>query len=180
MATSERIREVAKLAIADPAELKLLVVSACGSHPTSPVKVTDLLLNMMKRAVGGDLDAMVSQHAATTVAKCGLSGAACEPPMHTPVMARYSVAWPAYNDGHEAVMMQSVSAPGMRHAAATHAYRPHACMHTPGGPLPDPRKARRDRGGAAGQGLCRIQGVYDGPGLGHHQHQGDASGNGHW
>ena len=35
-------------------ERKLVVVSAMGSHPTSPVKVTDLLLNMIAKAVSRD------------------------------------------------------------------------------------------------------------------------------
>jgi len=50
MAMADRIRDVAKLVIADPADSKLVVVSAMGSHPTSPIKVTDLILNMIKRA----------------------------------------------------------------------------------------------------------------------------------
>lgn len=54
MATADRVRDVAKLVINDPAEGKLVVVSAMGSHPTSPTKVTDLLLNMIKRASNSD------------------------------------------------------------------------------------------------------------------------------
>lgn len=50
MAMADRIRDVAKLVISDPADSKLVVVSAMGSHPTSPIKVTDLILNMIKRA----------------------------------------------------------------------------------------------------------------------------------
>ncbi len=50
MAAAERINEVAQLVADDPAEHKLVVVSAMGSHPTSPVKVTDLLLNMIAKA----------------------------------------------------------------------------------------------------------------------------------
>lgn len=33
---------------------KLVVVSAMGSHPSSPVKVTDLLLNMIRKAAARD------------------------------------------------------------------------------------------------------------------------------
>ncbi|KAG1680976.1 hypothetical protein FOA52_009935 [Chlamydomonas sp. UWO 241] len=71
MATAERMAAVAQLAIDDPAKSKLVVVSACGSHATSPVKVTDLLLNMMTRAVAGDKNAFEdlskirAKHAAT-------------------------------------------------------------------------------------------------------------------
>ncbi len=50
MAAAERISEVAQLVADDPAEQTLVVVSAMGSHPTSPVKVTDLLLNMIAKA----------------------------------------------------------------------------------------------------------------------------------
>ncbi|CAL8471282.1 g10824 [Coccomyxa elongata] len=50
VAAAERISEVAQLVADDPAEQKLVVVSAMGSHPTSPVKVTDLLLNMIAKA----------------------------------------------------------------------------------------------------------------------------------
>lgn len=50
MAAAERISEVAQLVADDPAEQKLVVVSAMGSHPSSPVKVTDLLLNMIAKA----------------------------------------------------------------------------------------------------------------------------------
>jgi aspartokinase len=50
VAAAERISEVAQLVVDDPAEQKLVVVSAMGSHPSSPVKVTDLLLNMVAKA----------------------------------------------------------------------------------------------------------------------------------
>lgn len=50
VAAAERISEVAQLVADDPADRKLVVVSAMGSHPTSPVKVTDLLLNMVAKA----------------------------------------------------------------------------------------------------------------------------------
>lgn len=56
MATAQRIHDVAKLVLDDPADSKVVVVSAMGSHPTSPVKVTDLLLNMIKRAAQQDDD----------------------------------------------------------------------------------------------------------------------------
>lgn len=54
MATAQRIRDIAKLVIADPSEGKVVVVSAMGSDPASPLKVTDLLLNMIKRASSSD------------------------------------------------------------------------------------------------------------------------------
>ena len=50
VAAAERISEVAQLIAEDEAEQKLVVVSAMGSHPSSPVKVTDLLLNMVAKA----------------------------------------------------------------------------------------------------------------------------------
>lgn len=50
VAAAERISEVAQLVADDPAEQRLVVVSAMGSHPSSPVKVTDLLLNMIAKA----------------------------------------------------------------------------------------------------------------------------------
>ena len=50
LAAAERIREAAQLIVNEPAECKLVVVSAMGSHPSSPVKVTDLLLNMVAKA----------------------------------------------------------------------------------------------------------------------------------
>ena len=68
MAMADRIRDVAKLVISDPADSKLVVVSAMGSHPTSPIKVTDLILNMIKRASEqdnaflGDLDKLQEKH----------------------------------------------------------------------------------------------------------------------
>ncbi|KAK9838066.1 hypothetical protein WJX74_011058 [Apatococcus lobatus] len=51
VATADRIREAANL-IASGAEQgqQVVVVSAMGSHPTSPLKVTDLLLKMVDRA----------------------------------------------------------------------------------------------------------------------------------
>ena len=50
MAAAERIRSAAQLIIDEPAQQKMVVVSAMGSHPSSPVKVTDLLLNMVAKA----------------------------------------------------------------------------------------------------------------------------------
>lgn len=50
VAAAERIREAAQLIVDEPAQCKLVVVSAMGSHPSSPVKVTDLLLNMVAKA----------------------------------------------------------------------------------------------------------------------------------
>jgi aspartokinase/homoserine dehydrogenase 1 len=54
MASAERIRGAAKLIADDPAEGKVVVVSAMGSTPDSPVKVTDLILNMVAKAAKQD------------------------------------------------------------------------------------------------------------------------------
>ena len=50
VATAARIREAAQLVCNDLADQKVVVVSAMGSHPTSLVKVTDVLLNMVAKA----------------------------------------------------------------------------------------------------------------------------------
>ena len=50
VAASERIRDAAQLIVNESAQFKLVVVSAMGSHPSSPLKVTDLLLNMVAKA----------------------------------------------------------------------------------------------------------------------------------
>ena len=50
VAAAERIRSAAQLIMEQPAAQKMVVVSAMGSHPTSPVKVTDLLINMVAKA----------------------------------------------------------------------------------------------------------------------------------
>ena len=50
VAAAERIQAAAQLVVDEPAAQKLVVVSAMGSHPSSPVKVTDLLLNMVAKA----------------------------------------------------------------------------------------------------------------------------------
>ena len=50
VAAAERISAAAKLIMEEPAQQKLVVVSAMGSHPSSPFKVTDLLLNMVAKA----------------------------------------------------------------------------------------------------------------------------------
>jgi aspartokinase/homoserine dehydrogenase 1 len=54
MATGERIRAAAQFVIDDPAENKFVIVSALGSKPGNPLKVTDLLLNMIKKASQSD------------------------------------------------------------------------------------------------------------------------------
>ena len=54
MAAAERIKAAAELIIKEPGNAKVVVVSAMGSHPTSPLKVTDLLLNMISRASKSD------------------------------------------------------------------------------------------------------------------------------
>lgn len=51
VATAERINEIVEfLKENDDSPSKVAVVSAMGSHPTSPTKVTDLLLNMVSKA----------------------------------------------------------------------------------------------------------------------------------
>lgn len=50
MASADRIREAAQLICSDMAEHRVVVVSAMGSHPSSLVKVTDVLLNMVSKA----------------------------------------------------------------------------------------------------------------------------------
>ncbi|DBA71735.1 TPA: Bifunctional aspartokinase/homoserine dehydrogenase 1, chloroplastic [Trebouxia sp. C0005] len=50
VASADRIREAAQLVCSDLAEQKVVVVSAMGSHPTSLIKVTDVLLNMVAKA----------------------------------------------------------------------------------------------------------------------------------
>jgi hypothetical protein len=58
MATADRIRAAAELVIsttnATPGAATCVVVSAMGSHPTTPAKVTDLILNMIKKAAKQD------------------------------------------------------------------------------------------------------------------------------
>ncbi len=54
MAAAERIRAAAELILKEPGECKVVVVSAMGSHPTSPAKVTDLILDMIRRAAKQD------------------------------------------------------------------------------------------------------------------------------
>lgn len=50
VASAPRIDDIARWLVEDNAPSKVAVVSAMGSHPTSPVKVTDLLLNMVSKA----------------------------------------------------------------------------------------------------------------------------------
>jgi len=54
MATAARIRDVAALMVKDIPDQRVVVVSAMGSAPGQPVKVTDLILNMIKRAAAKD------------------------------------------------------------------------------------------------------------------------------
>lgn len=53
VASPDRIREVATLMLKGEQQ-RVMVVSAMGSHPSSPVKVTDLLLNMVAKAARQD------------------------------------------------------------------------------------------------------------------------------
>ncbi len=52
MANADRIRAAAELMVSTvgPDASTCVVVSAMGSHSSSPVKVTDLILNMIKKA----------------------------------------------------------------------------------------------------------------------------------
>lgn len=52
MANADRIRAAAEVMVSTvgPDASTCVVVSAMGSHPSSPVKVTDLILNMIKKA----------------------------------------------------------------------------------------------------------------------------------
>jgi aspartokinase len=51
VASAQRISDIADYLLAtDPAGHKLVVVSAMGAHPDSPLKVTDLLINMVAKA----------------------------------------------------------------------------------------------------------------------------------
>jgi bifunctional aspartokinase / homoserine dehydrogenase 1 len=54
VAAATRIEEAARYLVSEPGNSKLVVVSAMGSHPTSPVKVTDLLINMVTKAANQD------------------------------------------------------------------------------------------------------------------------------
>jgi hypothetical protein len=58
MANADRIKAVSQLMLADASQ-KVVVVSAMGSHPTSPIKVTDLILNMIKKAANQDAGFLV-------------------------------------------------------------------------------------------------------------------------
>ena len=71
VAAAERIRAAAQLVVAESAVQKLVVVSAMGSHPTSPVKVTDLLLNMVAKASKQD-QAFLIDLAALQVLYCSI------------------------------------------------------------------------------------------------------------
>lgn len=59
LATAERIRAAAKLVVESPIQNKVMVVSGMGSHGTSPVKVTDLLLRMIEKAAKQDVGFMM-------------------------------------------------------------------------------------------------------------------------
>lgn len=59
MGAADLIKDVCDVVINDPAEKKVAVVSAMGSHPTSPVKVTDLILKMIDKASRQDVGFML-------------------------------------------------------------------------------------------------------------------------
>lgn len=90
VANAERIENIAKYLVADAAAdsksgstAKVAVVSAMGSHPTSPVKVTDLLINMVNKAARqdeaflADLAALEEKHVGTARQLLG-EGAECD------------------------------------------------------------------------------------------------------
>lgn len=54
MASPDRLKAAAELVINDAAEQKVVVVSAMGSSKESPIKVTDLILNMIDKAARQD------------------------------------------------------------------------------------------------------------------------------
>ncbi|CAD7695273.1 unnamed protein product [Ostreobium quekettii] len=58
LASPQRIRDAMRVAVADPAEHKLVVVSAMGSTPASPMKVTDIMLSMIDKAARQDVGFM--------------------------------------------------------------------------------------------------------------------------
>ena len=69
MATADRINDIVDFLKSDTdSTSKVAVVSAMGSHPTSPTKVTDLLLNMVSKSSKQDptfvedLDALQEKH----------------------------------------------------------------------------------------------------------------------
>ena len=73
VASAERIEDVARWLVEENAESKVAVVSAMGSHPSSPIKVTDLLINMVSKAARQDegflLDLTALQEKHIAVAK---------------------------------------------------------------------------------------------------------------
>lgn len=54
VSAAERIAAAAEMIAKEEAPQTMVVVSAMGSHPSSPIKVTDLLLNMVARAAKQD------------------------------------------------------------------------------------------------------------------------------
>lgn len=54
MSAAQRIAAAAEMIAKEEAPQTMVVVSAMGSHPSSPIKVTDLLLNMVAKAAKQD------------------------------------------------------------------------------------------------------------------------------
>jgi len=77
MAAAERIKAVAELMIKENNQGTVVVVSAMGSHPSSPLKVTDVILNMIQKAAKQDqaflldLAALQDKHVETAKALLG-------------------------------------------------------------------------------------------------------------
>lgn len=68
MATPERIKAAAELMIKNESPGTVVIVSAMGSHPSSPIKVTDIILRMLSKAEEAnpsfkeDLEALHKKH----------------------------------------------------------------------------------------------------------------------
>lgn len=69
MASPDRLKSVAQLMASDATQ-KVIVVSAMGSSPESPVKVTDLILNMIDKAARQDAAFLVDL--AALQVRCGV------------------------------------------------------------------------------------------------------------
>ena len=94
LSDAERITAAARLIADSPAESTAVVVSAMGSHPSAPVKVTDLLLNMVSKAAAQD---QVSQRACSAWA-CACACSACYISMHS--CGRQRNGQPSLSSGH--------------------------------------------------------------------------------
>lgn len=77
MSAATRIKDVAEVMAKTSSEGTVIIVSAMGSHPTSPLKVTDVILNMITKASKQDqaflldLAALQDKHIETAKALLG-------------------------------------------------------------------------------------------------------------